>query len=173
MIRFDGRTASCRVLTFKAGALSALGHDLELAVERFTIEVDDAFAIDASFDPSSLRVLGASIDGRVEPLPASDRDKIERTIVEEVLDARRHPTIRYRAAARRRDDGGFDLDGELVLHGASRPLRTRAERSGDRLVAEVRLSQPDFGIRPYRAMLGALRIQPEVLVRVTTPASER
>ena len=32
---------------------------------------------------------------------------------------------------------------------------------------DVVLNQPDFGIAPYRAMLGALKIQADVTVRVT------
>ena len=32
---------------------------------------------------------------------------------------------------------------------------------------ELKLNQPDFGITPYRAMLGTLKIQPEVTIRIT------
>ena len=38
-----------------------------------------------------------------------------------------------------------------------------------RAVAEVELDVRRFDIRPYTAMLGALRVQPRVLVVVTTP----
>ena len=34
--------ARCTVYTFKEGLLSAIAHDLEIAVERFSIEWDDA-----------------------------------------------------------------------------------------------------------------------------------
>jgi hypothetical protein len=168
--RFDAHCATCRVYTWKEGALSALGHDLELAVERFTIEVGDDRSVDARFDPGSLRLRGASVGGRIEAMSPSDRDKIERAIVDEVLAARAHPEIRFQAGpARPRADGGFDLDGQLTLHGVPRPLAARLCSQGGRLVTEVTLHQPDFGIRPYRAMLGALRIKSDVRVRIDVP----
>jgi hypothetical protein len=169
--RFDASSATCRVYTWKEGALSALGHDLELGVERFTLEVGDDRSVVASFDPRSLRLRGASVGGRVEQMSSSDRAKIERAIVEDVLEPRAHPEIRFQAGpARPRDDGGFDLDGQLALHGVRRPLAARVRAEAGRLIAEVTLHQPDFGIRPYRAMLGALRIKPDVRVRVEVPA---
>jgi hypothetical protein len=170
--RFDARTAFCRVYTWKEGALSALGHDLELDVERFSIEVGADRSVEAHFDPASLRLRGASVGGRVEKMSSSDRDKIERAIVDEVLETRTHPEIHFQARpAHARADGGFDLDGELTLHGVRRPLAARVRNESERLIAEVTLRQPDFGIRPYRAMLGALRIKPDLRVRVEVPAS--
>ncbi len=50
-------------------------------------------------------------------------------------------------------------------------FRSDAMSSG--WTAEVRLQQPDFGIRPYRAMLGTLRVQPDVLIRMSVPAPDR
>jgi hypothetical protein len=44
-------------------------------------------------------------------------------------------------------------------------------REGERLATSVRLHQPDFGIAPYRAMLGALRVKADVVVRASVPAS--
>jgi hypothetical protein len=52
----------------------------------------------------------------------------------------------------------------------SRPLSATARREGERLVCAVRLSQPDFGIRPYKAFLGALKVQAEVRVELSLPA---
>jgi hypothetical protein len=37
-------------------------------------------------------------------------------------------------------------------------------------VSEVRVHQPDFGIKPYSAALGALKVQADVTVKVSAPA---
>ena len=42
MPRFDASNSSCHVFTRRAGVLGAMGHDLELAVGTFWIEVDEA-----------------------------------------------------------------------------------------------------------------------------------
>jgi hypothetical protein len=44
-----------------------------------------------------------------------------------------------------------------------------AERQGDRAIARLTLNQPDFRIKPFRAMMGALRVKPEVLLEVSAP----
>ena len=119
----------------------------------------------------SLRVLGAVYDGRLDPasLTQSDRDKIERNIVERVLNVARYPEIRFEGSAEDRGQA-IRLVGKLVLHGRSRPLTVHLVQSNGRMVAEVELHQPDFGITPYSAMLGALRVQADVRVRIDVPA---
>jgi polyisoprenoid-binding protein YceI len=173
MIRLGPPTAECRVLTFREGLLSSFGHDLELAVTRFDIRIDErARRADASFDAASLRVVRASRDG-VEVaggLSEADRRTIEDNVRRDVFEVMRHPEIRYRATRVTDVEDGFDVTGKLVLHGEERDVAVPLRRSGDRYVAEVRLDQRDFGIRPYRALLGTLSVKPEVLVRLSLPA---
>jgi hypothetical protein len=42
-------------------------------------------------------------------------------------------------------------------------------KEGDDVVGEVTLHQPDYGIKPYSAMLGTLKIRPDVKVRIRLP----
>jgi polyisoprenoid-binding protein YceI len=171
---FGPDAASCEVFTFREGMLSAVAHDLRLRVGSFEIAVDPAgSAVSARFDPASLRVESAMRDGR--PLPGAlrpaDAREIEATIAATVLRAARFPELRFASSeVVRRQDGGYDVRGTLTLAGASRPLAFPVRREGERLVAEVTLHQPSFGIRPYSAMLGTLRVKPDVLVRVALPA---
>ena len=170
MSQFDQSQAECHVLTFKEGALSALAHDLELRVGRFTIDVAADHSVDARFDASSLTVLHAVKDGRRSgALSDGDKRKIEKTIVGDVLDARRYPEIHFRAPAPTRTSDGYVLAGELTLHGKTRALEVRTRTVGTSQVAEVVVHQPDFGIKPYSAMLGTLKVRPDVTIRVTTP----
>jgi len=166
MPKFDQHTAECRVFTFKEGALSALAHDLELQVGRFTIEISDERAIDATFAAGSMTVLHAIKDGHPHPMSDGDKRKIERTIVDDVVDAQRYPEIRFRAKTTPAGDG-FVLAGELSLHGKTRSVAITTQLASGKQIAEVTLHQPDFGIKPFSAMLGALRIKPDVKVRVS------
>ncbi|MEB2286352.1 MAG: YceI family protein [Myxococcales bacterium] len=169
-MRFDAATADCRVCTYKEGLLSAVAHDLEIAVTAFAIEVDeDAWRVEARFDPTSLRVVGAARSGVVDPAVLSESDKrtIEGHIAADVLDAARYPEIRFvsRQATARGDE--LAIAGTLTLHGRSRDLAVTARRDAGGWTAAARLHQPDFGIRPYTAMLGTLRVRADVAVRVT------
>jgi polyisoprenoid-binding protein YceI len=59
--------------------------------------------------------------------------------------------------------------GLLDLHGVVRDVKFTAERRGDRVVAHITLNQTDFRIKPFRAMMGALRVKAEVLFEVSAP----
>lgn len=171
MARYDASTATCHVFTYKEGLLSKLAHDLKIEVTSFTIDAS-ADAIEASFDPRSLRVACCMKDGREAPGTLSDRNKrtIEDSIAKDVLNAKRHPKITFTSTRiDPRDDGGFDIQGDLALHGARRPVSLRVTREGGALQTRVRLHQPDFGIKPYQAMMGTLKIKPAVEVTLSLP----
>lgn len=171
MARFDHGTATCLVFTYKEGLLSPIAHDLKIEVTRFSIETDpDVPSVRAELDPGSLRVVTAMRDGRPhDALSDKDKREIEKNIREDVLHTKRHASIRFASTAVRRDGDAFEVEGDLTLHGATNRIRTRVAPEGDVLVAELTLHQPDFGIKPYRAALGALRVQADVEVRVSVP----
>lgn len=167
MTRYDQNSARCAVFTFKEGLLSPVAHDLRLLVQRFTIEI--ATSIVARFDATSLIVDTAMKDGRDNPSALSDADKakIAGQIRDDVLHSRRYPEISFHSREQRsRSDGGYDLSGELTLHGVTRPLECQTTLSDGRQRVSLTLHQPDFGIAPYRAMLGTLKIQPDVRIEL-------
>jgi hypothetical protein len=174
LMRLDSSSADCVVRTCKEGLLSAIAHDLEIRVTSFTIDIDERrWRIEARFDARSLRVVGALRGGTVVPEELSDGDKrtIEENIVRDVLRADRYPEIRFVSDAAESRGDELVITGTLALHGCERPLVVSARRDGERWTADVRIRQPDFGIRPYRAMLGTLRIRPDVTVRVVVPGA--
>jgi hypothetical protein len=170
MPSYDSTNAECFVFTFKEGLLSPVAHDLRLRITRFSLEVDEAGSVSASFDTNSLSVDCPMKDGVENPtaLSASDRDKIAGQIRDDVLHSAKHPQATFRShSVVRQADGGYELAGDLTLHGVTRPLRGRSSVVAGRQKLELTLHQPDFGITPYRAMLGTLKIQADVKVCIT------
>ena len=105
-----------------------------------------------------------------EALSRSDREKIESSMRDDVLHVRRHPEIRFRSTEIiDRGEDAFAIRGELTLHGTARPIHAEARRVDRGWQTEVTLHQPDFGITPYKAAFGALKVQPDVRVRVVAP----
>lgn len=175
-MRFDATNAACLVFTYKEGLLSAVAHDLQLRVGSFTCTLDDeAWHLDARFDARSLRVAGVMRDGVLHPDEPGEADKraIEQTVVRDVLHAERHPEVRFTSTAATARGDELIVEGTLVLHGAARPMAVTLRRDADGWTGEGTVHQPDFGMRPYRAMLGTLRIQADVVVRVTVPEPRR
>ena len=171
MATYDQNNAECFVFTFKEGLLSPIAHDLRIRITRFSIQVDEPqSSVVASFDTSSLVVDTPMKDGAENPsaLSAADKEKIAGQIRDDVLHSAKHGQAEFRSTSvTARPDGGYDVSGELALHGVTRPLTAQTQLVAGRQQVELKLNQPDFGITPYRAMLGTLKIQPEVTIRIT------
>jgi polyisoprenoid-binding protein YceI len=60
--------------------------------------------------------------------------------------------------------GSFTLDGELTIMGITRPVTIQGGVTDGRVVGGASVVQSRWGIRPYSAFLGALRLRDEVKV---------
>ncbi|HBP20383.1 MAG TPA: hypothetical protein DEA08_21650 [Planctomycetes bacterium] len=171
-LRADPAASTLRLWTEKEGLLSKVAHDLCLEPSEFAVRVERSGAqlesIEVELKVSALRVQGQVKEGRVTPLSAKDHAEIERNLAgPKVLDAARHPTLTWRgsgtlAGARIR------AEGQLTLCGRSADLPLSAtweEREGSLWVSgEVRFAQTRFGVTPYKALMGALKVKDEVRV---------
>lgn len=164
MARYDATNAKVFVFTFKEGLLAAVAHDLKLEVKRFTIELDET-STRGEFETSSLTVITPMKDGVEHPslLPTALYGEIEKNARNEVLSARKHAQVRFVSSALT----ASEVRGTLSIAGASREVV--GKRTGN--VAEFRLDVRDFGIKPFTAMLGTLKVKPEVVVRVELTAA--
>ncbi len=161
-------THEVALFTFKEGLLSRVAHNLRLHVEHFTI-TRDGDNITARFESSSIVVDGVMHGVRLDPdaLGQRDRSKITQTIRDEILRSRLHPSIEFRGRLELPD---LRAVGELTLVGVRRPLTIlgRRERGdtpeSERVRASFDLQPSDFGIAPYKALAGAIRVQDRVRV---------
>lgn len=158
------------VSIYKEGLLSAVAHDLKLQCEHFHVEVaDDEGSVTATFDPASLKVVTAMKDGRENPsgLPHLLFHEVERNIADDVLRPKKHPEIRF-VSTKVTANG---VDGTLTLCGQQRPVHVARSDEGAVIVGRVRLDQREFGIKPFSAMMGTLKIQPHVDIEIRLPRS--
>ncbi|MDH3599286.1 MAG: YceI family protein [Candidatus Tectomicrobia bacterium] len=175
MLHYDASLAECLVFTYKQGMLSAMAHDLKIRVTAFTIEIDEQeHAIQARIDAKSLRVLNAMKGGSESPgtLSNANKKEIEGNIVRDVLHAKKYPDIMFASSSMKKQNDRYIVTGTLTLHGQKRSITFGARREKDKMIAEVKLNQPAFGIKPYTAMLGTLRVKPDVLIQVSLPVTE-
>lgn len=164
MPRLDASKAEVLVFTFKEGLLSAVAHDLKLKVTRFTLD-EEGERLTGEFDTSSIKVVSAMKDGAEHPGSLNDSMKadIEKNLLHDVLDARRHGTARFETTKL----SPTAVEGRLTLQGVTKTLTGTRKDEGGKRVAEFPLDQRDFGIKPFSAMLGTLKIKPEIVVRVS------
>lgn len=156
------------VRTGRTGLGRRAGHDLTIEVTRWSAEalVDVAdpggSAVSAEIDAASLEVREGT--GGVKPLTDSDRAEIGRTMREEILDAASHPSITFRSTRVAGTPEAFTVEGDLTIMDQARPVTIRAEVTGGRLRGHATVAQTDWGIKPYSAFFGALRLADEVRV---------
>ena len=171
-MEWDASSLELEVLTFKEGLLSKVAHDLRLVAEKLDASlVDDT--VTATVDLGQLRVVCARKNGEDDhgALSAGDKTKISKSMQADVLHTKRHPEARFTGKVVR-DDGQAKIAGRLSLHGAEKPFELELTQSDGRWKGEAKLHQPDFGIKPYSAMLGALKVQADVRVRVSVRATK-
>jgi len=161
--------AKLLIRTGRRGGAAKAGHDLEIEVTswRATVEAGgepSETQLRLSADSRSLRVLNGT--GGMMALDDDDKDNIRQTIDDEVL---KGTAIEFRSTAVNAANGDSRLDvrGELELFGRRAPVSFELQLSDDgRLAGTATIAQSDWGIKPYSALFGALKVADEVQVQV-------
>jgi len=173
MGQLDASDVRIEVFALKQGLLSPVGHNVKLRVGALTVDVDpEEPSLKASIDVSTLKAVCAYTEAGDTPgaLSAKDLTTINGYVAKDILKVSRHPTATFEATELYdNDDGTWDVEGTLTLCGVTRPLSFTAEEDGEHLRASITLNQPSFGIKPFSAMLGTLKVQPDVGVAVRLP----
>ena len=155
------------VRTKRTGAAAKAGHNLLLHVTAWeaTLAVAaDAYgsSLELTADGASLRVVEGT--GGMQALADDDKANIEQTIDDEVLKAQ-SVTFRSRIVQPSADGDGLAVQGDLSLLGATRPLAFDVNVAADGAVACIAVvKQTDWGMKPYSALFGTLKVVDEVEV---------
>ena len=151
------------VHTKKGGAAAKAGHDLRIEVTSWQgmLDVGDETTVTLTADPRSMRVRGGS--GGVTSLGDDDRANIEQTIDDEVL---KGGAIEFRSTAVRSDGDRMTVSGDLELGGRRAPITFELSVDGGRVSGSATVKQTDFGMKPYSALFGTLKVLDEVQVAV-------
>jgi hypothetical protein len=156
------------VRTARTGAAAKAGHNLLMRVTAWEGSVvagaDPADTrIELFADGSSLQVIEGT--GGLQALTDDDKADIQQTIDDEVL-KKQGVTFRSTEVAEL-PDGGLGVRGDLTLMGSTRPLSFDVALDGDAALRTTAvIKQSDWGMKPYSALFGALKVVDEVEVTV-------
>jgi hypothetical protein len=162
--RFGPDNARLTIRTGRTGAASKAGHDLLIEVGSWeaTLDLEAQPALTLSADSRSGRVLEGT--GGVKALDDDDRANIVKTIDKEVL---KGCSIEYRSSqVDRRSDGSLSVTGELELGGRRGPAAFELAVDNGQLTGEATVKQTAFGIKPYSALFGTLKVADEVRIGI-------
>lgn len=154
----------------REGLLSPVGHDLRLVAPATKLTVDtETRALSLEVAAAALRVAAVVVEGRdaSAPLSEADRVQIENNLHREVLESKQFATIVYEGVAR--DATG--VEGALTLRGVRLALPLAVRREGAEVVVSAAVDHTRWGIKPFKALFGALRVKPTLRVEARAAAS--
>lgn len=165
--------SACRLLirTSRAGLGRKAGHDLTIEATRWSGEAvvavadPDRSSVSVTVETGSLEVREGT--GGLKALTDADRAEIKRTFGgKALLHTAEYPTIAFRSTRITGTLQSFEITGELAIKAETHPVTVHGTtRNGDALLAGwATMTQSTWGIKPYTAFLGALRLADEIRV---------
>ncbi len=152
--------------TGRRGAIAKVGHDLLIDVGSWGATVQfgadpGQTMLELTADPGSLRVREGS--GGIQALGEEERSGIEQRIEEEVL---KGTAIAFRSrSVRSGGDGRLSIQGVLELAGGINTIEFELDVGDDGHVAgSAVVKQTAWGMKPYTALFGTLKVADEVEV---------
>ena len=165
--RLGPGNATLSVRTERGGAAAKAGHDLLIHVTAWEAELavgeDQAVtSVQLSADPGSLRVIEGT--GGMQALGDDDVANIHQTIDDEVLLRRQ---IAFRSTRVETEGETVHVEGDLTLAGETGPIAFDLTAGDDgTLTGSAVVTQTAFGMKPYSALFGALKVKDEVRVEL-------
>jgi polyisoprenoid-binding protein YceI len=156
--------------TGREGMAKKIGHDLVIEAKKWSAKVNvDAdptrSTAQVTVDTRSLEVVSGT--GGAKPLSDKDRKDIKENIDKKVLKTDKFPEITFTSS--RVDASGtdrFTVHGDLSIMGTARPATMEITVAGDKASGTMNLKQSDWGIKPFSALMGALKLADALTVSV-------
>jgi len=155
----DVQRSTISVHVGKAGLLSAAGHDHTIVAPISSGTIRQSAPLSVEFAIATARMT-------VQPDPKVDaktQAQIQKDMQEMTLDSRTFPEIVFRStrigalAA-----GEWRVEGDLSLHGVTKPVVLIVRRAGDAYTAHTTLKQTEFGIKPISVGGGMIRVKDQL-----------
>jgi polyisoprenoid-binding protein YceI len=155
---------SVKIKTGREGAAAKAGHNLVLEATSWdgTVEIGDNPSVKLSVDPSSIEVREGS--GGAKPLSDGDKGDIKKSMKDKVLGSSQ---ISFESSEVKVDNGSMNVSGNLSVAGGSDSITVPLTVGDDGTVrGSIKLSQSKFGIKQFKALMGALKVADAVEVEV-------
>jgi polyisoprenoid-binding protein YceI len=150
------------VKTGRSGAAAAAGHDLDIEVQSWeaTLDIGETSSLQLTADATSLHVVEGK--GGMKALSEDDKADIRKSIDKDVL---KKNAITFTSSSVAETDGGLAVKGDLEIAGKSAPAEFDLAVGDDGTISgSATLSQKNWGIKPYSALFGALKVNDDVEV---------
>jgi polyisoprenoid-binding protein YceI len=151
------------VRTGRTGTVAKAGHDLLIHVTKWrgTLATGADARVELDADATSLKVREGS--GGMMALGDDDLANIEQTIDDDVL---KRQDISFRSTRVEETADGLSVTGDLTVRGTTRPIAFELALADGRVRGYAVVKQTEWGMKPYTALFGALKVADEVRVEI-------
>ncbi|MFN0122205.1 MAG: YceI family protein [Blastocatellia bacterium] len=163
----------------KAGILKGFAHNHEIGVKSFSGRITvpagnpAAGTLQLDVDAKSMAVLDKDVSDK-------DRTEIYNSMHNSVLESAKYPKISFRSVAvadvkpAGANQYSLTLSGDLTLHGVTRriavPATVNLTPNVLRATGKYTLRQSDYGIKPYSAAGGTIKVKDDIVVNFSLVA---
>jgi polyisoprenoid-binding protein YceI len=155
----DVQRSTITIHVGKAGLLSAAGHDHTISAPISAGTIREAPAPHVEFTVETAKMT-------VQPDPKVDaktQATIQKDLEEMTLETKTFPQITFRSSRiEKLSEGQWKVEGDLSLHGVTKPVSLTVKRTGNSYAAHTVLKQTDFGIKPISVAGGTIKVKNEV-----------
>jgi len=155
----DVEHSTIRIHVGRAGMLSSAAHEHWVAAAIADGRLDETPPGRISFRVEARRL-------KVEEdksLSAKKQAEVQRTMQTEVLQSEEYRDITFRSTSIKETGAdAWEVQGDLSLHGQTRPVMTAVRKQQGAYVGRCQLKQADFGIHLVRVGGGILKVRDEL-----------
>lgn len=155
----DTQRSKITIHVGKSGLLSAAAHNHTINAPIASGTMRESAPAHIEFTVETAKML-VEQDPRID---AKDQATIQMHMEEMTLETKRFPEIVFRSSHIDKLPGGdWKADGDLTLHGVTKPVSLTVKQTGGSYTTHTVLKQTDFGIQPISIGGGVIKVKNEV-----------
>ena len=157
----DTQRSTITIHVGKSGLFSAAAHDHTVVAPISSGTIQESGTPRVEF-----RVETAKMTVKPDPkIDAKDQATIQTHMEEMTLETTKFSEITFRSSrVEKLAEGQWKVDGDLSLHGVTKPVSLTVKQSGDSWTTHTVLKQTDFGIKPISIGGGVIKVKDEVVI---------
>lgn len=159
---FGPQNGKMVVKVYREGMAKKAGHDLIIDVTSWKATANIAenpaeSTFTATADVGSMKVREGV--GGVKPLSEGDKADIKKNITQKILTS---PEISFTSTSVQPNGDAATVTGDLRIMGKTNPATVKLEQQGGNVKGSLSVVQSKWGIKPFQAMMGALKVKDQV-----------
>jgi polyisoprenoid-binding protein YceI len=160
----DTERSTITIHVGKSGLLSAAAHDHTIDAPISSGTIREPGAPGSAPPRVEFTVETAKMTVKPDPkIDAKTQATIQTDMEEMTLETKKFPRIEFHSSRVEKLAGGqWKVDGDLSLHGVTKPVSLTVKQTGDSYTTRTVLKQTDFGIKPISIGGGMIKVKNEV-----------